>query len=108
MRRCVSASMSMLMGCLPYTMLPSRLWKARGVQVAPPGDRPGGLSYLEPDHSDQQGGHRSADQWADHRDRGVAPVGGAFLRNRQNGVHDPRTQIARGIDIGRASCRERV
>lgn len=40
----------------------------------------------------------SAEHWTDDRDRRVAPIGPTFSGDRQNGVGDARTQVARWID----------
>ena len=53
-------------------------------------------------------GEGAADQRADHRDPGVAPVGAALVGQRQQGVHDARTEVAGRVDrvAGRAAERE--
>src|SRR3954447_18215274 len=40
----------------------------------------------------------AADDRADHRDPGVAPVGIALAGDRQDGVHDARPEVAGRVD----------
>src|SRR5512143_3772428 len=50
------------------------------------------------DRADRKRGKHAAEEWADDRDRSVAPVRAAFAGDRQQRVHEPRTEIARRVD----------
>src|SRR3954453_19106372 len=40
----------------------------------------------------------AADERADHRDRGIAPIRRALARDWQDRVHDPRAEVTRRVD----------